>query len=262
MKTTFRQNKKGFKKTVFALFFLLVLLIIGNVESARHFFLRPIFFISRPVFNFAESAVILKEKLFTSFYEKSGLIEENNILKEKILELDAKKKYFDVLEKENQELKTFFNIAENKKYVIAPVLLRPPVMPYDVLVVDVGSDNGVKVGDTATAYGDILIGHIIEISPKTSKIKMISFLGEETNVFFDVIGLSATGIGKGGGNMEIALPVSVEIKSGERILSLGGKTLLVGIVDKTEIDPAAVFQKIIFHLPINIQELKYVMISI
>lgn len=115
----------------------------------------------------------------------------------------------------------------------------------------------------ATAHANVLLGHVAEVFPTISKIKLISFSGEETNVMIESApaSISAIAVGRGGENLEIKLPSAIEIKSGDKIMTMGTFPLAVGVVEKVEIDLSDPFQKILFRLPINLQELKYVMIE-
>lgn len=157
---------------------------------------------------------------------------------------------------------------------LVPIISRPPQSPYDILIIGAGSKNGIATGMMVMAQDNVLLGHVAEVFPLTSKIKLISFSGEETNVMIEsqttydvgsttdiVSHISAIAIGRGGENLEIKLPSAIEIKSGDKVMTMGTFPLAVGVVEKVEIDLSDPFQKILFRLPINIQELKYVMIE-
>ncbi|MCX6731448.1 MAG: rod shape-determining protein MreC [Candidatus Parcubacteria bacterium] len=192
--------------------------------------------------------------------------DEVSVLKNRVAELESKILMLESLEKENQELKAMFShLEEAKKYILGAVISRPPQSPYDVLIIDAGSDNGVKEGMTATAFSNILLGYATDVFSKTSKIKLISFPGEETSALIESVStgakISALATGRGGGEMEIKLPSSLEIHSGDRITTPGTYPLMLGIVERAEINLSDPFQKIFFCLPVNIQELNYVMIE-
>ncbi len=115
-----------------------------------------------------------------------------------------------------------------------------------------------------TAFGDVLLGHIADVAPDSSRVKLVSYPGRETNVYIQgqdfSPGLSAIGVGLGGENMEITLPGDIEIAEGRNITTFDTSPLLLGAVEKIVRKPADPFQKIIFHLSINIQELNHVYI--
>ena len=241
----------------------------------------PLVAIGRPFFEMnnsfgewlRESAVIIKSK--------AGLEKENTELNEKISEMRAKNLSYEIIKKENKELKSLLSRVEKDEFVVSAILSRPPQSPYDTLVVDAGSDNGIEEGMQVTAYGNILLGYVTEVFSKTSKIKLISFANEETNVLIigskglglsddgaeaesEVVGVrqvSAIATGKGGGNLEVVLPRGVEVNSGDRVATLGINSLLVGVVEETQVDLADPFQKIFLRLPLNLQKLNYILIK-
>ncbi len=238
MKMNFLRNKK----TILLIVFLLIIFVFKDSVTSS------VFYVSRPFLRAWNS-------IMDSFGGKSP---ETSL----IPELEAKILICEAIEKQNEELKTLLSRAGEEKYAVASVLSRPPQSPYDVLIIDAGSEQGIENGMQVTAYGDILLGYVSEVFAKTSKVKLISFSREETNVYIADSNISAIAVGMGGENLEITLPRSIEIKSGDRITTLGMNPLAIGIAERVEIDPADPFQKILFRLPVNIQEMKYVMIKI
>lgn len=249
-------NRKFPKRNIFLSLILgLFLILIVFNASVRKIVVSPLITISRPLLKMSNS--------FAGWWNGN---DEKLKLKEKIAELESKILLLEPLEKENQELKAIFSHPEDaKKYILGAIISRPPQSSYDVLIIDAGSDNGVKEGMTATAFSNILLGYVTDVFSKTSKVKLVSFPGEETNAIIDSVStgakISALAIGRGGGGMEIKIPSSVEVHSGDRIMTLGTYPLMLGIVERAEINLSDPFQKIFFRLPLNFQELKYVMIE-
>lgn len=253
MKTMPLPNRNFSKRNVFLgliLGLFLIFFIFNN--SARNIIVKPFVAIGRPFLR------------LNNWWR--GDNDEISKLKEKIAELESRILLLEPLEKENQELKTIFSHPEEaKKYILGAIISRPPQSPYDILIIDAGSDNEVREGMIATAFSNILLGYMTDVLPKTSKIKLISFPGEETNVLIESVSteakISALAIGRGGGDMEIKIPSSLEVHSGDRIMTPGTYPLMLGIVERAEINLSDPFQKIFFRLPLNFQELKYVMIK-
>jgi cell shape-determining protein MreC len=111
------------------------------------------------------------------------------------------------------------------------------------------------------AYGDILLGYITEVFSSSSKVKLISFPDEETNAVLFSLNTPATVVGRGDGNFEIKIPKSIEANVGEKVAISGANPLLLGMIDKIEIQPSDPFQKLYFRFPFNIQELKKVIVK-
>lgn len=258
MKTLHQNNPPKVKLVVIFLVFLIAI-FLGN------FLRKPFFPIFGSILKYGWQAI--EQIKPDTKKENSRLIEENESLKTRIISLEY-------LEKENQELKSFFSRLPGEKtakeYILASIISKPPQSPYDVLIIDVGQDNGIKNGMRVFAYGDILLGYIVEVASKESKIKLFSFPGEKINVLIQNStggeNISVTAEGLGGGNFKIKLPDSIEVKIGDKITGTGlpaqaGGLLILGVVEKIETNQSDPFQKIYFRTPINIRYLSRVLIE-
>ncbi len=197
----------------------------------------------------------MDEKLAV-FKEKSGLERENGFLKEKLAELKTREDLCEVIFEENQNFKNALSRNDSRQLILASVISRPGFGSYNSLIVDAGTKDGVKEGTVATAYGNILMGYVSEVGYGTSRIKLISFPEQETNVYIHE-GIAAIAVGLGSENAEITLPYDVDIKIGSGITTLDTYPLLLGFVEKIFKEPTNPFQKIIFRTPVNIQEIRY-----
>ncbi len=258
-------SKKSPKRiALIAVLGIFLVLMIFN-DNVRLVVARPLIFASNHFLKMKSSVSQWWQDKFVLFKSKSALEEENKSLKEKNSELEVNISFLSSFQKENEDLKSLFSqMPEKKKYVLASVISRPPASPYDILIVDAGSKNGVEMGMTVV-FENAFLGYVAEVFPQTSKIKLVSFPSEEINVMIEPAsggaGISAVSIGQGGGNMEVKIPSSVEIHSGDKIMTPGTYPLLMGAVENVELNVSDPFQKIHFRLPVNLQELKYVMIE-
>ena len=257
MTKIYPQNRSGRKARKTWLFIFAVFALLGATNGeARSFAVKTIVGAVSPVFKFSHSVVEKKDSIFFLFKNKQSLDEELNYLKERNIELENEIILLESARKENEELKIMLSRPEKKSYILGSIISRPPQSPYDTIVVDAGSDNGVKQGMRAVAYGSVLIGRAVEVFSNTSKIKLVSYPGEETNLIMENAKISAIGLGLGGGNIEVKIPSSVKINSGDKINTEGTFYYLLGTADKIEADALNPFQKIIFRMPVNLNELQ------
>ncbi|KKR76044.1 MAG: hypothetical protein UU20_C0035G0003 [Parcubacteria group bacterium GW2011_GWE2_40_8] len=262
MRKQYRQNKKrGFKKrttlAVLLVFLLLVIfsggareIVAKSVSTVFYPFAKTGQIISKRWHNFAG---ILKNKKKMNL-EIDRLAEENETLE--VVALSA-----DRLKEENIELKALFGREREKNVVLASVIMRPPQSPYDMLVLDAGAKEGVRLGMKAVAHGEILIGYVTEVSEVSSKVKLLSFPKEEIGVILENASISAIAVGTGGGNMELQIPGQIEVAIGQSIITTGIFPYTAGIAEKIEADTNNPFKKIIFRLPININYLRSVILT-
>jgi len=261
MRTTYHPNiNKGRNRKLILsgalVALILIVIIFGNFSFG--IIDKPIMYIIRPFFKAQNVFGSWWQNLKIEFNEKKSLQKENAILREKNIEMETKIARSEILEKENAILKNTFSDDEKQNFLLASVIFRPPMTPYDILIIDSGSDNGIREGMQVSAFGNVLLGYVADLFPNTSKIKLISSFGEETNIVLESSGVPAIAIGRGGENFEIMLPRAIKVDVGERIITLGKRPMLIGIVEKIEHQSADPFQKIIFRLPVNIQYLSHV----
>ncbi len=266
MKTIFLRNinsnaKRKRKKFILsgALVALILILIIFRDFSFK-VLNRPVMYILHPFLNANTEIKKRWQNIRTDFSDKERLQDENVSIRENIIQLETKIAFSEAIEKENVALKTAFSAEERQAFILTYVISRPPSTPYDMLIIDSGSKKGIKEGMQVSAFGNVLLGYVSDVFADMSKIKLISSFGEETNVIFESSGISAIAIGRGGENLEITLPREIQVNAGERIVSLGKRPMLVGIVEKIEMAEADPLQKIIFRLPVNIQYLNQIFI--
>ncbi len=261
MKMTFRHNRKIGKKISFPI-------IISAVILATAFFLNSnsgqslsgaAFSLASPLFAVRDSLYNLYSSNFYILKNKKALEQENAKLKEKILEMESDALSLDVLKKESDELKSILGRKNSeRKSITASVILRPPQVPYDILIIDIGTDSGVKEGMLVGSYGNILLGFVEKVFADTARVRLYSSSGQEINVLINGLNIFSTAKGNGGGNFEITLPRIDKVEVGSLIITPGVNPFIVGIMEFIKADMADAFQKVLLRTPLNIQELKWV----
>src|SRR3989338_2093783 len=146
---------------------------------------------------------------------------------------------------------------EKTSVIVSAILAKPNKSFYDTLVIDIGLKQGVKVGDSVFALGNIPIGRIAEVHAYSSKVILFSNSGEKTqvvinkNIFMEVVG-------RGGGNFEMAIPKDFNLSKGSEVVLPGIMPNVLAVVETVLSDPRDSFQKALLVAQVNIQELKFV----
>lgn len=255
-----RQNKKLRIRWLHIIFTIALIFVIFS-RFFSNIISPAAMVVMSPVFKKAADIKEWQKKYSFLLKEKEDLNNENAALKEKNSELEARIFFYDILSRENQELKSILGRTEQKQYILAALIARPPQVPYDILIIDAGSEDGVQKEMEVKGSAGIFLGRIEDVFKKISKVKLISFPGNETNIYFEGLNIFATAVGTGNGNLEIKLPVSLPIKEYDKIISAGVFPLLLGSVEKIEKDESEGTQKIMFRLPVNLQEIRYLLIN-
>lgn len=196
-----------------------------------------------------------------NFRAKDALVAENDALRSDVSRMQAQVLDRNLLDEKVNKLEEVLGRAQADNRVVAYVLAGPGLSPYDTLVVDAGTDNGVAAGNTVVYAGSGVIGEVVEVTAASSKIKLYSSPGEEYLVGVGKQSVPAKATGKGMGNFEAKVPEGSAIAIGDDVTSLKGG-LLLGTVSLVEEESSLPFTRIFFRVPFNITEIRSVEVII
>jgi hypothetical protein len=270
------RKRKNTKIVLFAILIIFVVYfrtnIFNGLSYATHIIFRPVIVGGN---NIGEKLGNIK----SFFYSKKSLFIENQDLKSKLGEKDATLSNYNSILVENEKLKEILlRKNENASMILSAILSKPNKSPYDTLVIDVGGDLGIFVGDKVFALGNIPIGRVAEVYASTSKVILYSNPSEKTEVIVSVSMPSSEtlfliepinnkkdifleAIGRGGGNFEMILPRDFVLEKGTEIQLPGITPFTLGTVSAIISDPRDAFTKALLVSPVNIQELKFVQVQ-
>lgn len=238
---------------IIGLIIILSLLYLFAPKALPSFFTM----IVRPFWNIEHTA-----RYGDSFVDVAELIKENEELKRTLISNEGKYLQTDLLRKENEELKKLLGRENTANLILAQILKKPPLSAYDTLIVDTGSEEGIKEGNRVYALGSIPIGEIIEVTGKTSKVRLYSSAGEKYPVFIGSTSVETAALGKGGGAFEASVPRDTTIVPGDVVTIPSLNDAFLGIVQDIISEPSHPFATVLFSQPVNIYELRWVEIDI
>ena len=213
----------------------------------------------KPVVVFG-NAVGEKIGLVGAFFDsKQALVQENQTLKLKLDENLADMANYSALVDENNKFKDMLGrMTVPNNFVLSAILTKPTESPYDTLMIDAGTNEGVVVGKTVFAFGNIPIGKIDTVYPESSNVVLYSSPGEKTDVV--LVGQDAfmQAVGRGGGNFDMILPRGFTLAVGTAVQLPGLNPYVLGTVENIPSDPRNAFQEALLISPVNVQELKFV----
>ncbi|MDE2399658.1 MAG: hypothetical protein KGL67_01445 [Patescibacteria group bacterium] len=287
------RKRNRFLKIIFGIFFFIILFYFrAGIFNGLSYISGGVF---RPVLISSNGIGGKINDLGSYFSSKNSLYKENLDLKSKLDGSAADRANYDSVVAENQSLKEILgrkNIQANM--ILGAILAKPNQSLYDTLLIDVGSEQGIKMADRVFAYGNIPIGYIAEVNSKSSKVILLSNSGEVTQVVASIThnpadeankpiqsdtvtvdqitpspsvvptpvaqgkNVSLEIIGRGGGNFEMAIPNGLNLFKGDQVVLPGMSSYVVGIVETIISDPRNSFQKALLVSPVNIQGLKFV----
>lgn len=199
--------------------------------------------------------------LSATFRENGALFEENKALHDEVNRMQAQVLDRNLLAERVVALEGALGRAQGDDRVVAFVFSADASVPYDVLVLDAGSNNGIAKGDVVVLAGSGAIGEIIEVSDATSKAKLYSTSGVEVPAKVGSSAIPILAIGRGMGNFEAKVPEDSRVTLGDSVVSSKGN-LILGVISFIEEKPAEPFKRIYFRQPFNITEIQSVEVVI
>lgn len=169
----------------------------------------------------------------------------------------------ELLREENRLLKERLGRAvDSDKRLVGEILAAPPRSPYDTAVIDIGTQDGVIVGDLALS-GSVILGTVEKTFARTSLVTFFSTAGNTIPVLIlhDGSAIPIEAKGEGGGAFRARLPKEVPLRVGDYIVLPGESSLVFGAVSAIEGNAADSFQTVRFRNPVSIQSLRFLEIQ-
>ncbi len=158
---------------------------------------------------------------------------------------------------ENKSLRTALRAQELEGGTLGRVIARPPRTHFDTLLIDIGNDRGVAVGDTVLLEG-IALGSVLSVGDKSALVQLFSSPTVERDVVLGNPEAVAVAKGVGGGAFELSLPQNVQVSVGEIVRTPGTRALVLGVVVETTAEPTDVSQIVRLQSPVAFSELDFV----
>lgn len=248
-------SKKAYKGAFYLSIIALIIIIFkfgqGFLERTSHYLLDPVIENSQVVSSAISSQTIKS---------KSKLLEEISRLKGELDFKEATILKYEYLQNENERLRGLLGRSEEKSVLLSKILSKPNLSPYDTLIIDVGENNALSPGLLVLGGDSTPIGRIAEVYKETSLVRLFSSPLEKQTVEIGESGILGEAIGAGGGNFRVLLPKDVPVDQGDLIRIPGIDSNILGVVDLIDKRETETFIKIIFSSPLNIYQLKEVLV--
>lgn len=178
-------------------------------------------------------------------------------------ELDDAVLSVELLESENALLRRELGLRRTgiQGDVSASVLSYPPITPFDIVVIDIGSENKVAEGDRVFAGNRILIGSLSTVAHNLSHVSLFSTPDRKTEGLIARTETAVVLTGVGNGAFEFIAPEDFDIEIGDLIVTPGNERYALGRVIGIDVDSNASFSTIFIEQPINIRNIQWVRIE-
>jgi len=253
--------------------FLLALVIIigliflnfpGVSQEIKNFF----YSISTPIQKTFNKA-IRQTKTSWEFLNSLQEVSEKNVrLEEKIQELTAQNTMLKELEKENDFLRSYLKLPVVSAYLIdlANVIGRDFQGIEKYILIDKGRLAGIEKDMPVVAFGNILVGKIVEVFDNFSKVLLITSTNSKTPALIQESRTEGLIEGKQENTLSLDLiPKDIKVENDQTVITSGTegifpKGLLIGKISSVESSEKEIFQKITVEPVIKIGELERVFV--
>lgn len=166
------------------------------------------------------------------------------------------------LKNENEQLKEIVGRkSEHDDRLLSVVLSRPPRVPFDSLIIDIGEKHDIHAGDLVYAEMDYIIGRVEAVYSNSSVVKLFSSPGEKIDVLVGSSTIPVVAEGRGSGNFYIKVPKNIPIVEGDQIIAPGLNPIVLGTAEHVDTSEGEAFSHIYFKLPVKLNALHYVQIK-
>lgn len=196
--------------------------------------------------------------LGAQFKTNASLAQQNAQLQQMLEQLQARAADREVLYEENIALKQQFGRPDAARGgILVAVVARPPAVPYDTLIIDIGNDLDASVGNFVSAGGGTLIGQITDVYATTARVALFSTAG---NSYQGLLRgeIPVTVEGQGAGALSAQVPTGTQVSIGDTISLPGIAANVSEIVSSIDAPQNNSFKTLYLRLPANIFTLRFV----
>ncbi|OGG61278.1 hypothetical protein A3C87_02495 [Candidatus Kaiserbacteria bacterium RIFCSPHIGHO2_02_FULL_49_34] len=151
---------------------------------------------------------------------------------------DERTQYY-ALQQENALLRKLQDSDAQQNSVLAGVLAAPPYIPYDLMVIDRGTGDGLSDGMYAFDEESRALGMVRTVYSDRAIVQLFSSPGAHTTVFVPSVRLFASAEGMGGGVIRVRIPQDISIEVGTLVVLPGIASARIGKVTHLEAEPTS-----------------------
>lgn len=245
-----------FSKILILVLVLLFAIVFSVGRSSKNFFVDSV----SGVFEAGDGFYGLVGVMPEWFVSRLTLLSQIEKLQAEVEALRLQNLDSEALIFENQRLKAELQARPEADSFLAGILARPPQTAFDTLVVNLGYEDGVEVGDLVLASAKTLVGQVVEVRARSSVVWLNS--GSENNFLGLVVrtGETVEVAGIGGGNLSAKTLSDFDIKPGDSIALSDGSGRILAIVGVVESESSGGTKKVLMSLPFDLGSMQSVFI--
>jgi cell shape-determining protein MreC len=185
---------------------------------------------------------------------------ENERLQKENAELRIKGALYDELIGNVEHLEALLGRnAQGAGNILAHVLASPSASPHDSFIIDVGTADGVAIGDRVLFGDTVAVGRVDLVTARTSRVLLFSAPDMTHEVSIGTTSARFQATGQGGGMFIVRIPKEYEVSPNDALIETGARETL-GFVREVEADDTDAFQTVYAVMPVNLFETREVIV--
>jgi cell shape-determining protein MreC len=199
----------------------------------------------------------------TSFKGRETLVEENRVLLQELSQLRREVFLTRTLLADNNRLHGLLDrTISSESLVSASVIHGERFSPYDTFIVDLGADDGVRSGMLVVTPEGIAVGTISTTQEKTATVTQFSAPDMVVDAMLNATSSFHTVLrGYGSGTMRVSIPRDIEFAVDDIFVLPSFSTYPIGKIVSIEVAPEDAYKILYIRSPVNMYELRYVLID-
>ena len=205
------QNKKRTQIIVVTIFCVILLFLIPSaVRTTTSVLVAPVVFIKD---WFSESGSSFPQYL----RNRKEILDELAYVRSQLAATGGEQVTISALQQENNRLRGLLGY-EGEERILAAVIGRPDTLPYDSLMLDQGTADGIREGAPVYIGDNTVIGIVKSAAPQTSLVELITTPGFEATVFIVGPDIYTNAVGVGGGQLQVGVPQGITLNEGDLVV--------------------------------------------
>jgi len=194
------------------------------------------------------------------FRDRKALLSELDQLRMQLATNQANENTINKLQIENQDFRMLLNSVPDAR-LLARVVARPNQLPYDQLLIDLGSNQGVLENAPVFLGKDQVIGIVTKVNNDTSLVTLISTPNFIATAYVIGPNIYTYTEGMGGGIIRITVPPGVPLQRGNLVILPAIDSGVYGTVSEISTSPTQPEQYGYVSPGASLQSLKYLTIG-
>lgn len=224
MKPSYYRRRNAFLSSPSRIVAVIGVFVVGALLLTRVVFPGFFFSITAPLFAFGNAiAHSGKTEEDARLHADAALMNENIQLRERI----------------NDLTRLLGTSALERRGVVAGVIARPPLAPYDTLLIGAGTQHAVSPGMLVSGEGGVPLGTVETTTHAHAQVSLFSTAGRSTEGWVGDERFPVTLIGEGGGAFIAEVPRDAPILVGDLVYVPGPGPRSAGRVERVDADPSS-----------------------